>query len=354
VYSVAAVLYQLLMGAPVFTGNAAQMVSAHRDRPAPALSGHGAELAGLLERSLAKDPEQRPPDAGAFLAELEVAAQRSYGADWLRRASIAGLVAAAAGGAVTVVGSASGGPAAPTVVFDPAMAPGVGSAPAVALEKGMSTGLKLGIVGGVTTVLVAAAVVAVAVTRDEEGPPPGAAVRLAEEDARDSAQPSEEPEPTPEQTQPTGRYRGVVKLVRIVPGNGAVDDSVRRPEDEVWTFTPKGCGAASCRGTISSTTAGTFDYTWDGRRLRIPGSVIPVSLSCTFDDGSPAPGTLQARLRSEISAEAVSAKNGELTRVRVELTTRVLSYQDDPANNCSWNRPVPKYWLRGGVLRRAG
>jgi hypothetical protein len=40
--------------------------------------------------------------------------------------------------------------------------------------------------------------------------------------------------------------------------------------------------------------------------------------------------------------------------VRVELTTRVLSYQDDPANNCSWNRPVPKYWLKGGVLRRAG
>ena len=71
VYSAAALTYHLLTGLPVFTGTAWEMVAAHRDQPAPGLANHGPRMASLLERSLSKDPSMRPPDAAAFLAELQ-------------------------------------------------------------------------------------------------------------------------------------------------------------------------------------------------------------------------------------------------------------------------------------------
>ncbi len=114
VYSAAALTYQLLSGRPVFTGTPWEMVAAHRDRPAPRLADHGPRMEALLDRALAKDPAARPPDAAAFLAELEEAAKERYGADWRTRASIAGLVGAvaAAGGA----GATAAGGAGATVV----------------------------------------------------------------------------------------------------------------------------------------------------------------------------------------------------------------------------------------------
>ncbi|MFC7572855.1 serine/threonine-protein kinase [Klenkia terrae] len=95
VYSAAAVLHLLLTGRPVFPHrDAAAVLRAHVSEPAPALTGHGPHLAALLDRALAKDPAARPADGAAFLAELEEAAQRTYGPGWLGRSALTAVVGA--------------------------------------------------------------------------------------------------------------------------------------------------------------------------------------------------------------------------------------------------------------------
>lgn len=76
VYSLAAVAYELLAGAPPFTGTPAQVMSAHVVKDPPDLAGQLPEadrwLAQAIMRGLVKDPLQRP-DAEAFAALLEEA-----------------------------------------------------------------------------------------------------------------------------------------------------------------------------------------------------------------------------------------------------------------------------------------
>lgn len=354
VYSAAAVLYQLLRGRPVFDGNAAQVVTAHRDRPAPSLTEHGPDLASLVGRALSKDPGDRPPDAGAFLTELEAAAERSYGAGWIERASIAGLVtAAAAGGAAVTVAVDGGGRAGPTVVFDEARAPlsSAGGAPTPLVPRRVS-GLKWAMAGTAAALVVGGgAVVTLAAGDDDPDDRSDAVQQVADE--RDSPEPSAAPEPTPDETQPAGRYRGTLRFTRIVPGNGAVDASVRQPEKRVWTFTPAGCSDKACKGSVSSNSGASFDYRWDGRALSVREDDVPITAGCTFDDGSPAPGTLRARLRTAID---LTAPRGESApqRIDIAVTTTVLSYRDDSANDCTWNRPIPKFWVKSGTLRKVG
>ncbi len=111
VYSAGAVLFELLNGNPPYAAPDLQaMLARHISAPVPALRGHGSLLADLLGRVLAKDPAQRPADARAFLAELEEAATDRYGAGWLARASIAGVIASTAG--IAVASTAAGGAAA--------------------------------------------------------------------------------------------------------------------------------------------------------------------------------------------------------------------------------------------------
>ncbi len=71
VYSAAAVLYLLFSGRPPYPGSAAQVLPAHISAPFPSLDGYGPRLADLIARGMAKNPAERPPDAAAFLAELE-------------------------------------------------------------------------------------------------------------------------------------------------------------------------------------------------------------------------------------------------------------------------------------------
>jgi serine/threonine-protein kinase len=135
VYSAAAVLFLLLTGRPPFAApDPRSMLRRHVEEPVPVLTGHGPRLADLLSRALAKDPARRPSDARAFLAELEDAAEQRYGAAWLTRASVAGLVASAsaagvAGGAAGL-GGAGGAPAAAATVHVTAATADTGVAPA--------------------------------------------------------------------------------------------------------------------------------------------------------------------------------------------------------------------------------
>ncbi|MBL8955021.1 MAG: serine/threonine protein kinase, partial [Myxococcaceae bacterium] len=72
-YALGAVLFELVTGEPVFTGSAAELRDAHVRRVARPLSECGVRwpsLEPVLARLLAKEPAQRPSDAGQLLAEL--------------------------------------------------------------------------------------------------------------------------------------------------------------------------------------------------------------------------------------------------------------------------------------------
>jgi len=150
VYSVAAVLYLLLTGSPVFGGTVAQTVEGHLHGTAPALTGHGRQLADLMRRSLSKSPDDRPADAAAFLAELETAAAARYGPEWLAGSSIAGLTGVFGPGrsVLAVIGNAVG--------LGTGSAVSVGTVAAAVMA---------------TVVLVAGAVGAVVLTGDDDGSP---------------------------------------------------------------------------------------------------------------------------------------------------------------------------------------
>ncbi len=79
IYAVGAVLYEMIAGAPPFTGTFQQVVVAKMASDAPALPARGATgapaLARLVARCLARDPAQRPASAVALLTELRALSQ---------------------------------------------------------------------------------------------------------------------------------------------------------------------------------------------------------------------------------------------------------------------------------------
>jgi hypothetical protein len=99
IYACAAVLFELLTGVRPFTGpDARAVMRAHVDEPVPdprsfepSLSD---ELARVCRRGLAKHPGERYATAREFLAELEDAARRRYGAAWMSGLGIGSLVGA--------------------------------------------------------------------------------------------------------------------------------------------------------------------------------------------------------------------------------------------------------------------
>ncbi|MDQ3733622.1 MAG: serine/threonine protein kinase [Actinomycetota bacterium] len=129
VYSAAAVLYLLLSGRLPYSGDVGQVLAAHASAPVPRLDEHGPELADLLARAMAKNPAQRPADAAAFLAELEDAATQRYGAGWLSRASVAGLVTTTLAGTAAVTAAGTGAAAAPAAQATQTIAYGAAATP---------------------------------------------------------------------------------------------------------------------------------------------------------------------------------------------------------------------------------
>lgn len=76
-YAVGVVAYELFTGAPPFSGSAQQVITAHLTTPPAPLRDRRSDvpdaLANLIERSLAKDPADRPQSAGEMLATLDAA-----------------------------------------------------------------------------------------------------------------------------------------------------------------------------------------------------------------------------------------------------------------------------------------
>jgi hypothetical protein len=275
-------------------------VAAHRDRPAPGLADHGPRLADLLQRSLSKDPSVRPPDAAAFLAELEEAAEERYGAGWRSRASIAGLVASTVGvGAATMAGTVAGG-AAPTVVASglPPVPPAVTGATQAVVSTGRRISTKVVLAAGATAaVVVAAVVVGLTLTSgddDEDAGPAGAPTSssseptLSEEEIRE--QERREKIDELESGVLTGTYRVVQKVTSasyIVGGDASPPN-----EKYTWTFSAPKCKATGCRGKVDSSVQGTggIRFEWDGRTLTISRAPYVVTRGrCTEPDGTVLP-----------------------------------------------------------------
>jgi hypothetical protein len=98
-----------------FSGKLAQLAAQH-ERAAVPVELIPEPLRPLIARGMAKDPAARPPDAAAFVAELEATAAAAYGAGWEARgraqlaAGAAALLMLVPGavGAATATGAGSG------------------------------------------------------------------------------------------------------------------------------------------------------------------------------------------------------------------------------------------------------
>jgi hypothetical protein len=252
VYSAAAVLHELVTGRPVFGGSVAEMVRGHLDTPAPRLERVGADLADLVARALHKDPAARPADAAQFLVELEEAARRHFGAGWLSRASIAGLVVSVAGPA-GVFGGAPGSVAAATgpVVFEAA-----GGSGASRVGRGARSGrsrLALATAAGVAAVVVTTVGVVAATTGGDDpqdGPEQDASGTTATDPSGspgDGPTESQSPEVAPVLSLDLARVCPAVRdgEAAAVLGRAVTNSQDARPGGEITTQNPDGSIAAT-------------------------------------------------------------------------------------------------------------
>jgi hypothetical protein len=76
-YSVGVLAFEMLTGAPPFTGSAQQLIVAHLTTPAPSVLERRSDvppaLADVIARAMAKEPKERPQSAHEMLAALDAA-----------------------------------------------------------------------------------------------------------------------------------------------------------------------------------------------------------------------------------------------------------------------------------------
>lgn len=339
VYSAGAVLFSLLSGRVPFAGRSTDAVlQAHIQQPPPPLTGHGPALAALLTDAMAKDAAARPPDARAFLTRLEEAARDRYGVGWLERASIAGLVAAAAGSATvaatSTVGAATStaaGAAAATVFVETQVATGQAAVRKIArFGRRMKIGLAVGTVlavGGIT------AAVALAGNDSKNGSPsaagdPTAAATGSNVFASPTvasstsvvSSPSATPTPTLRDVSPVGIYRVTVKVTSTnIPGDKVGSSS------NTWTikFT---CAAKKCKGRVSSSSGRKFTATYDGTTFVAKRSQAFTGQCIYYEGprkGQKQPGTLAVVTdKTTFRATVVKRSNGPVPTADVPLRLR--------------------------------
>jgi len=96
--------------ADVFASAAVLAALLHgRTETSPSTAGIDGPVRDVLNQALSPQPEQRFPDAGAFLAALERAATQAYGVGWWTQAGLGAAAAASVAAVVPVIGLAVGG-----------------------------------------------------------------------------------------------------------------------------------------------------------------------------------------------------------------------------------------------------
>lgn len=348
VYSAGALLFLLLSGRLPYAGHPAEVARMHATAGVPRLTDVGAELAGLVARAMAKDPAQRPADAAEFLAGLESAAERSYGAGWLARSSIAGLV----GGSAVAVGAAALPGGAAAVGGLPAVTSAATAVTPSALSSGAAQvgGRVLGLprlalaVAGV--VVVVAAATAFALTRDGGGQATPAADERAGASAGQTGS-SQESAPTtaPTTTAPTttvppvpafdGAYDAVQTLAAAT-GITADDFAI----GDFFEFTVQAtstCPSGPCDISLSADGAESFTYTYTAGRWT---SQRTYDAECFDENGSGAPTgvTVQVNRTTVLTPDAVP-------RPATPIPSLSGTRADQIASDCDGNPAVYNYTL---------
>jgi serine/threonine-protein kinase len=238
IYAATAVFFECLTGRPPFEGPMRHLREQHEQAPVPAVEVDE-PIRGLLERGMAKDPADRPPDAAAFVFELESAAAAVAGPDWEERGRnqlaerVAALLLLLGGG--TAGGS---GTAAVTSWLGRHKAATMAAATAV-----------------VVTTLVAGGIAIASSSGPQHQPPPGNGITVVTQPAV-GASPTVSPTATPSSSP------SAAPVVTIALGSQpASPDGVT-------------CGAApptfTVYGQITSSVTGQLSYSW----IRSDGSQI--------------------------------------------------------------------------------
>jgi len=328
VYSAAAVLFTLLSGRPPFPGHdAAEVLRRHIEATAPALENHGEHLRALCARAMEKNPDARPRDAAAFLAELEEAAERRYGAAWLGRASIAGLVTSAGGGALAAAtaGGAAVHGAAETIVVS-AGAAQTGAAVTQPVSATLTDGLSgtkhaakrlrpkvLRNASRATTIVAAAVVavvtIAVVAVATRGGPDPAADAAL---NTPPSKAATSTPTPSATPTVPAaanGDLTGAYDVVfTVVSSNQGV--KIGKKTKRVWTITGD-CSSTPCVSTIKSSSGATFVTAFDGTTYTYAPKVPQPPSRCVYHNTNKAYGPKLKTVSTGLAKFAVSGVNNE-------------------------------------------
>lgn len=169
VYAATATFYECLTGRKPYTGeNFAELALQHISAPVPDQDAPE-PVRPLIRRGLAKEPQERPDNAAAFVAELEDIAQAAYGPDWEERGQrkLAALAAL-----LPLLFPSAGGQAAGTTELATTTLGGAGG-----WGGSWRPGLR-GILTGVAA-LVVAVMVAVAANATGDGPQQATAQSLA-------------------------------------------------------------------------------------------------------------------------------------------------------------------------------
>jgi hypothetical protein len=252
VYAAAAVLVHLLAG---------QMSSG----AAPDLGRVDPGLRPVLGTALAHDPASRYPDAAAFLAALEEAAERTYGARWWTSAGVGALVAPAVA-ALVPVGSSS-------------LAGGAAAGGVVAAATGRRVPWKIIVGAGIASVVVVAgAVTAVALTGGDDSQEEDR-VSAGRDTSDDGEQEEDEQEVDPVvDTVPNGKF--TVRQV-LTKSDDPTWAKVGQTVEGIWTITPDCPSADDCGGTIKTASGGSFPLIWDGRAFTQTAGAETVTGQCT-------------------------------------------------------------------------
>jgi eukaryotic-like serine/threonine-protein kinase len=257
VYAATATFYECLTGSPPYSGNARRLRHEHETAPIPA-DRVDEPLRGLVRRGLAKEPALRPPNAAAFVAELEDTARREYGADWETTGQ-----AALAAAALALTGAAAGTAAATATA-----------------GSGASHGtLIIGAVAGAATIAVVTvlAVHALAGTgHDAPSPQPRqVAAASAVPNAVGTPAPSSTPSaaPSTSDTCVVGSWQTVAETESGLP----IADAQYASGTETWQFGASGSGSFTdsayvLTGGVTSTFNGSIMFTY-----RVAGDQLSIT-----------------------------------------------------------------------------